>query len=66
MAGGAAYAQPPAVLAFNIDNMVLVVQPNIVDEETGAGLQIGDTFAITANGVETLTKYPLEFKVLAT
>jgi len=48
------------------EKMVLVVQPNIVDKTAGAGLQIGDTFVITADGVEVLTKYPLEFIVLAT
>jgi Xaa-Pro aminopeptidase len=47
------------------ENMVLVIQPNIVDEASGAGLQIGDTFVITSEGVEALTNYPLEFTVLA-
>ncbi|OGO20672.1 MAG: hypothetical protein A2Z14_19090 [Chloroflexi bacterium RBG_16_48_8] len=46
------------------ENMVLVIQPNIVDEASGAGLQIGNTVAITAGGVEVLTKYPLDFKTV--
>jgi Xaa-Pro aminopeptidase len=46
------------------ENMVLVVQPNVIDESSGAGLQIGNTLAITANGVEMLTKYPVDFKVV--
>ena len=46
------------------ENMVLVVQPNVVDEASGAGLQIGSTVAITADGVEVLTNYPLDFKIV--
>jgi Xaa-Pro dipeptidase len=46
------------------ENMVLVVQPNIVDEASGAGLQIGSTVAISADGVEVLTKYPLDFRIV--
>jgi len=46
------------------ENMVLVVQPNVIDEASGAGLQIGNTVVITAEGVELLTKYPIEFKVV--
>jgi Xaa-Pro aminopeptidase len=46
------------------ENMVLVVQPNIVDEASGAGLQIGNTVAITADGVERLTKFPVDFRIV--
>jgi Xaa-Pro aminopeptidase len=46
------------------EDMVLVVQPNVVDEVSGAGLQIGNTLAITADGVEILTKYPVDFQIV--
>lgn len=35
------------------ENMVLVLQPNLVDEE-GRGLQFGETVRVTADGVERL------------
>jgi Xaa-Pro dipeptidase len=58
----ALYAHPEDFLYE--ENMVLVVQPNVMDERSGAGLQIGNTLAITADGVEMLTRYPVDFKIV--
>ncbi|MDA8343931.1 MAG: M24 family metallopeptidase [Thermaerobacter sp.] len=36
------------------ENMVLVVQPNLVDERTGQGLQFGETLIVAAEGARSL------------
>jgi Xaa-Pro dipeptidase len=45
------------------ENMAVVVQPNVVDASSGAGLQVGNLLLITADGCECLHDYPLEFEV---
>ncbi|HEV8535608.1 MAG TPA: M24 family metallopeptidase [Candidatus Limnocylindria bacterium] len=46
------------------EDMVVVVQPNVVTDETGRiGLQVGETVRITKNGVERLHDYPMRFLV---
>jgi Xaa-Pro dipeptidase len=44
------------------ENMVVVVQPNLVSDQTAtAGLQVGETVRVTRSGVERLHSYPLRF-----
>src|SRR5437667_199413 len=44
------------------ENMVVVVQPNVVTDESGRiGLQVGETVRITKTGIERLHDYPMEF-----
>ena len=54
--------QPPDDFVFE-ENMAIVVQPNVYDPESGAGLQVGNLLVITGNGAESLQAYPMEFKV---
>jgi Xaa-Pro aminopeptidase len=54
--------QPPDDFIFE-ENMAIVVQPNVYDPESGAGLQVGNLLVITGNGAESLQAYPMEFKV---
>lgn len=54
--------QPPADFSFQ-ENMVVVVQPNVYDPESGAGLQVGNLLIITGTGTESLQTYPMEFAV---
>lgn len=43
------------------ENMAIVVQPNVYDPKTGAGLQVGNLLIITAEGAESLQEYPMGF-----
>jgi Xaa-Pro aminopeptidase len=52
--------QPPETFTFQ-ENMAVVVQPNVYDPATGAGLQVGNLLVITAQGAESLQTYPMEF-----
>ena len=45
------------------ENMTVVVQPNVFDPASGAGLQVGNLLRITADSCETLQQYPLTFGV---
>jgi len=48
------------------ENMAVVVQPNVYDPGTGAGLQVGNLLRITADGAVSMQKYPMEFYVCGT
>jgi Xaa-Pro aminopeptidase len=52
--------QPPEDFIFQ-ENMAVVVQPNVYDPQSGAGLQVGNLLVITADGAESLQSYPMEF-----
>lgn len=54
--------QPPEDFVFQA-NMAVVVQPNVYDPASGAGLQVGNLLVITEAGSESLQTYPLEFAV---
>lgn len=56
--------QPPGTFVFE-ENMVIVVQPNVYDPSTGAGLQVGNLLVITRDGAESLQTHPMEFRVCA-
>jgi Xaa-Pro dipeptidase len=44
-------------------NMAVVVQPNVIDSHTGAGLQVGNLLRVTTEGCETLQQYPMNFAI---
>jgi Xaa-Pro aminopeptidase len=46
-------------------NMMLVVQPNVVTRDERAGVQTGELFLITANGCESLHRFPRGLQELA-
>jgi Xaa-Pro aminopeptidase len=48
------------------ENMAVVVQPNVYDPETGAGLQVGNLLRITAEGAIPMQKYPMGFYICGT
>jgi len=54
--------QPPDDFTLQ-ENMAVVVQPNVYDPLSGAGLQVGNLLVITETGAESLQIYPLEFAV---
>ena len=54
--------QPPEDFVFQ-ENMAVVVQPNVYDSQSGAGLQVGNLLVITNQGTESLQTYPMEFFV---
>lgn len=43
------------------ENMILVVQPNVYDPESGAGLQLGNMLRISADGAVCMQDYPMGF-----
>lgn len=43
------------------ENMVLVVQPNLVDERTGQGLQFGETLVVGEDGPQSLHGFAREW-----
>ena len=45
-------------------NMAVVVQPNVFDPATGAGLQVGNLLLITETGTTSLQSHPMEFAVV--
>jgi Xaa-Pro dipeptidase len=45
------------------ENMAIVVQPNVYDPHSGAGLQVGNLLRVTAVGCEPLQRYPMQFGV---
>lgn len=40
-------------------NMAVVVQPNVVDPDSGAGLQLGNLLIVGESGAESLQKLPM-------
>ncbi len=58
-----AHKQPPDSWTFK-ENMAVVVQPNVYDPDSGAGLQVGNLVYITATGANSLQKYPMSFHVI--
>lgn len=47
------------------ENMVVVIQPNVVSDESGcAGVQVGETVRIRKTGTERLHAYPMRFASL--
>lgn len=54
--------QPPSDFRFET-NMAVVVQPNVVDPQSGAGLQVGNLLLITSSGAEALQHTPLDIVV---
>jgi Xaa-Pro aminopeptidase len=56
------YSNHPDDFVFE-ENMAVVVQPNVYDPETGAGLQVGNLLRITADGAISMQKYPMGFYV---
>ncbi len=54
--------QPPDDFTFE-ENMAIVVQPNVYDPASGAGLQIGNLLVITANDAQPLQTWPMDFQV---
>ncbi len=57
-----AHKNPPDCFDFK-QNMAVVVQPNVYDPESGAGLQVGNLVILTATGAVSLQKYPMGFHV---
>ncbi len=60
-----AHRNPPDDFAFK-KNMAVVVQPNVYDPKSGAGLQVGNLVILTATGAVSLQKYPMGFHVSRT
>ena len=53
-----AHIEPPMVFQ---ENMTIVVQPNIITPDERMGVQVGQLLRITATGVESLHRIPMEF-----
>ena len=47
-----------------LENMCVVIQPNVVTLDQRAGIQVGQLHLVTAQGLEALQHFPLEFIVL--
>lgn len=62
--GSPSAVHPLEPLTFE-ENMVLVIQPNPVTADGRAGLQLGGTVVVRAQGAEALAAYPLAFPVCA-
>ena len=45
------------------ENMTVVIQPNVITKDERAGVQVGELVRITADGVESLHRYPMQFTV---
>lgn len=60
-----AHSRQPADEVTYQENMAVVVQPNVYDPTSGAGLQVGNLLVITPNGAKSLQTYPMEFGVCA-
>jgi hypothetical protein len=43
------------------ENMTVVIQPNVITPDERAGVQLGQLVRVTADGVESLHRYPLQF-----
>ncbi len=54
--------QAPEDFVFQ-KNMAVVVQPNVVDPESGAGLQLGNLLIVGESGAESLQRFPMAFLV---
>jgi Xaa-Pro aminopeptidase len=52
--------QAPPDFEFR-ERMAIVVQPNVYDPASGAGLQVGGLLMITDSGAESLQRYPMGF-----
>lgn len=52
--------QAPEAFLFQ-ERMAIVVQPNVYDPDSGAGLQVGNLLVITDSGAESLQQYPMGF-----
>ena len=48
----------PEDYAYNQAGTVLVIQPNIITKDEKAGVQLGNSFVITDDGIENLQRYP--------
>lgn len=55
---------PGATFRF-VENMCVVVQPNVVTPDERAGVQLGNLVRITRDGVECLHRLPLQYFVTA-
>ncbi|MGH2496976.1 MAG: M24 family metallopeptidase [Ktedonobacteraceae bacterium] len=53
-------ARPPQPFTFR-ENMVVVIQPNVITEDERMGVQVGELVSVTANGIESLHRYPMRF-----
>jgi Xaa-Pro aminopeptidase len=58
-----AHSRQPAEDVTFQENMAIVVQPNVYDPASGAGLQVGNLLVITLDGAESLQAYPMEFGI---
>jgi Xaa-Pro dipeptidase len=48
----------PEDFAYDQAGTVLVIQPNIITKDEKAGVQLGNSFVITDDGIENLQRYP--------
>ena len=48
----------PEDFAYDEAGTVLVIQPNIITKDEKAGVQLGNSFVITDDGIENLQRYP--------
>ncbi len=48
----------PEDFAYDQAGTVLVIQPNIITPDAKAGVQLGNSFVITDDGIENLQRYP--------
>ena len=48
----------PEDYAYDQAGTVLVIQPNIITKDEKAGVQLGNSFVITDDGIENLQRYP--------
>lgn len=49
---------PPFVF---VENMTVVIQPNVITPDERSGLQVGELVRITASGIERLHTFPMQF-----
>ena len=45
------------------ENMTVVIQPNVITKDERAGVQVGELVRISADGIESLHRYPMRFTV---
>ncbi len=53
-------ATPPAPFTF-VENMTVVIQPNIITPDEQSGVQVGELVRVTRTGIERLHAYPMRF-----
>ena len=49
-----------------LENMTVVIQPNVITKDERAGVQVGELVRITADGCESLHRYPMRFTLCGT